>query len=218
MKRLLHALEELLWPRGVQCLCCGELSDGKSLCEACAADLKAMRLKAAHAGNDAIRSVWRYDGCAKELILSLKLRCLGDAADVLADGMADAARAMALPPETVLTWVAMPIVRQRERGIDHGRMLCEAVAARLGLPAVQLLERTGKVHTQRGLSREKRLRNLQGTIRCMKAISTPVLLIDDVLTTGATASVCASELLKAGAPGVHVLTAARVMQHPSNNA
>ena len=124
---------------------------------------------------------------------------------------------MKLPPDVVLTWVSMPKRRYLERGIDHGRLLCEAVGRRLNLPVQPLLERTGKLHTQRGLTREERLRNLSGSMICNEEIKGPVLLIDDVLTTGATASACAETLMRAGAPAVYVLTATRVMLHSTNN-
>lgn len=210
MISLLRRLAAVLWPRGLKCLCCDEYAQGALLCPDCQKDLDALRLDAKHAGSEQIRSVYRYDGAAKQLVLALKLGNMADAALPLADAMAEAVAEMHLPPDTVLTWVTMPQTRRRKRGIDHGRRLCEAVAARTGMPAKRLLSRKGRFHTQRGLTREERLRNLTGTVICDQAVTTPVLLIDDVLTTGATVSVCAEVLLKAGAPAVSALTAAKV--------
>ena len=99
------------------------------------------------------------------------------------------------------------------RGIDHGRLLAEHVAARLGLPCRALLERTGhgRGHTQRGLGRAARLRNLQGAFRCAGDIPPHVLLVDDVRTTGSTLRVCTACLREGGARRVETLTACRVM-------
>jgi len=210
MTAWLRKLEDVLWPRGLKCICCDEYTQGKPLCPECQKALEVMRLSPEQAGDDRVRSVFRYDGVAKQLVLALKLENVADAALPLADAMADVIMDMHLPPDTVLTWVTMPDVRRRKRGIDHGRRLCEAVAARTGMPARRLLSRTGRFHTQRGLSREERLRNLSGTVDCQQHIAAPVLLIDDVLTTGATISICAETLLKAGAPDVCALTATRV--------
>ena len=211
MIRILKFLEDIVWPRRIKCLCCDEYSVGDWLCPDCERALKAMRLSAEASGSADACSVYRYDGVAKQLVLLLKEECLADAALALAPGMADAVRRMALPPDTVLTWVTMPEIRRMKRGIDHGRRLCEAVAQETALPVRQLLVRTKNVHTQRGLNRAARLKNLSGTFTCPDRLCCPVLLIDDVMTTGATAAICASALRQAGATRVFVLTATRAM-------
>lgn len=209
MKRLIRFLDELLAPRGVKCLCCDEASEGKYLCSDCSNSLKALRLPHEEATHGDVYSAYRYDGAAKQLVVSLKEECLADAAQVLADGMYEALHDLHLPPETVMTWVTMPEKRRIQRGIDHGYELCRALSERCGFPVQKLLSRRGKVHTQRGLSREKRLKNLQGTFLCDIPLNVPVVLVDDVLTTGSTASACEEALLKAGATRVYVITATK---------
>ncbi len=207
MIRLLRILEEIIWPRRLKCLCCEDLSEGELLCPACRKSLDAMWLETGVSGD--IGSAYRYDGLARQLVLLLKHECMAAAADALADGMAERIREMSLPADTVLTWVTMPELRRKKRGIDHGRVLCRAVAEKTGLPFRQLLTRTKHVHTQRGLNRADRLKNLSGTVACHERLNGPVLLIDDVMTTGATASLCTEVLLAAGASQVYVLTATR---------
>ena len=209
--RLLSWLKDTLWPRKLACLCCGYNSEGEFLCPTCRKALKAMKLSEAEQGDGHIRSVYRYDGIVKKLVYQLKMDCLIDAAEVFAKDMAEALTDMKLPESTVLTWVTMPELRRKKRGVDHGCELCEAVARQAGLPVRQLLVRAGNDHTQRGLNREKRLQNLTKSISCSSKIDVPVVIIDDVLTTGATVSACAEALRNAGATQVYALTASRVV-------
>ncbi len=207
MRRWLARLEEFLWPRGIQCLCCEERAKVGLLCPDCHQQLRQLRLPLQ---NGAVQAAWAYSGCARRLVLGLKENCMADCAAVLADGMAEVIQEMELPPNTVLTWVTMPEQRRRKRGIDHGMLLCQAVADRTGMAARELLLRTGAGHTQRGLSGAERRQNLSGRFQCREHLNGPVLLIDDVLTTGATAQICTEALLKGGAEAVYVLTATRV--------
>lgn len=202
-----EAVGRLIWPRGFQCLRCGCLSGGEAICSGCRAELNALicREMVESCGS----ALW-HRGAARDLVLRLKFGCEADCASVLAGFMMETAALMELPPETVLTWVPMPDDRFRERGIDHAQLLCRAVAALLKLPVQPLLRRTGyRLHTQKGLNAHSRRKNLLGAFAAAGKISAPVLLIDDVYTTGATAFACTQALLEGGAPSVQVLTAAR---------
>lgn len=211
IRRLVRLIEESIWPRKVKCLCCDSYSEGEWLCPDCTKALEAMKLSPELSSTVNAQCVYQYDGVAKQLVLLIKEECVADAAYPLAQGMAEIVSSMKLPSDTVLTWVTMPEMRRRKRGIDHGRVLCQVVAMQTGLPVRQLLKRTKRVHTQRGLGQEARLQNLTGTVLCEEKIKSPVLLIDDVMTTGATASICTAVLKAAGAPEVYVITATRAM-------
>ena len=176
----------------------------------------AMRLSPLDAGEGNVRSVYRYDGAAKDLVLLLKEEGVADAAAVLAEEIAETIRTMEIPPDAVLTWVTMPELRRRKRYIDHGRRLCEETAMLSGMKCRQLFRREGMLHTQRGLNRMARLRNLRGSIVCRERVNVPVVIIDDVLTTGATVSACADALIAAGAPGIYAVTATKVVMDCRN--
>lgn len=200
-----------VFPERVVCVACARPSKGELLCADCAAELETLRLDAMYHGT------YRYQGVAKKLVHRLKFDNVTAAATVLARAMAQDALQLHLPPDTVVTWVTMPEKRKRMRGIDHGQVLAQAVALRLGLPAKRLLIRSEKhsLRTQRGASRAQRLQNLQGLFTAETALPRHVLLVDDVTTTGATMQTCAQCLFSGGAK-VYTLTATRVMERWSN--
>lgn len=102
--------------------------------------------------------------------------------------------------------------RRLARGFNQANLLAGAVARRYGLPVSPALKRRRRTDSQAGLSNAKRRANVSGAF----AVRRPevvrgrrVLLVDDVMTTGATASACAAALKRAGAAYVAVLTLAR---------
>jgi predicted amidophosphoribosyltransferase len=110
----------------------------------------------------------------------------------------------------VVTWVTMPESRYRNRAIDHGRLLAQAVARQLSLPCRQLLSRrNNRARSQVTLSMSGRRANLKGAFEPLEKISFPVLLIDDVRTTGTTLARCAEALREGGAEQVTAITVTR---------
>jgi ComF family protein len=100
----------------------------------------------------------------------------------------------------------------KQRGFDHCADLAEGLSGRLGIQWLPALEKEPGLRRQSGLSRAQRLVNTRTAFRLRKDArlgGRRVLLVDDVLTTGATAQACASLLLAAGAARVDVLTLAR---------
>jgi predicted amidophosphoribosyltransferase len=109
----------------------------------------------------------------------------------------------------VVTWVPLSRRRLAERGFDQAKVLAAVVAADLGRPLVPLLVRDGDPGAMAKRGREERLASMRGRFHARTVVPSRVLLVDDVLTTGATSSACAVALAGAGAEEVALLTAAR---------
>jgi ComF family protein len=113
--------------------------------------------------------------------------------------------------EQVRAVVPVPLhgVRLRERGFNQSRVLAEEVASALGLPVVESVSRQRNTRSQALLPREERLTNVHGAFTVgSPQENAPVLLVDDVLTTGATLAACAAALGTAGAGAVVAATVA----------
>jgi predicted amidophosphoribosyltransferase len=128
-------------------------------------------------------------------------------ADALSVAMADVWDAAAVPD--AVTWVPLSRRRLAARGYDQARALARALAPRIEVPAVPLLRRVADPGPQARRGGRARRDAMRGVFEGIGRPPPRVLLVDDVLTTGATAGACAEVLLDAGAARVWLLTAAR---------
>jgi ComF family protein len=105
--------------------------------------------------------------------------------------------------------------RQRQRGFNQSELLAQALGRSAGIDvAADALVRRQDTRSQTGLSAAARRANMKGAFavrRRARIADRAVVLVDDVLTTGATASACAQALRASGAREVRLLTAARVV-------
>lgn len=221
LRALGPALKELLWPLGRACLLCRRATRGRSLCPACAQRLQDCELHPADAGlplptGEPLFCLYAYEGAAKRLVWLLKFDALEEAGLLLGTRLAAQWRLLGLRADLV-TWVPMPEKRRRQRGIDHARCLAEALARTLGLPCLPLLARRGRTGAlQHTLRRQARLRSAQEAF--MPREDAPplagktVCLVDDVVTTGATAASCGALLRQMGAAQVFTLAACRTQR------
>jgi predicted amidophosphoribosyltransferase len=115
------------------------------------------------------------------------------------------------PPVEALTFVAPDRARGRERGHHPAERLARELGERWRLPVLQLLARTRPAPRQRGANLAERRRNVRGAFEAQRSPRS-VCLVDDVYTSGATASAAASALRKGGARTVHVVTFARALR------
>lgn len=180
---------------------------GSFVCSACRAHPPAF---------DVARSAAHFDGPVQTLIHTLKYR----KGDYLVPELTDLleachSRHYAAEGADVVCPVPLHTVRRLSRGYNQSALLGEELARRLGLPFVSdLLVRTRDTPTQTHLSAERRRENMRGAFAANPVLwdwasGRVVLLIDDVMTTGATLSEAAGALRRAGAARVLALTVAR---------
>ena len=199
------------WLFPPRCVLCGTLlhQGERELCPGCRKQLAQLRRSILQKGRGFARcvSVFPYEGPVREAILQYKFQGRRSKARFFGQCMAQCGAEELSGAFDLVTWVPVHPLRRLSRGYDQARLLAEETARLLGLPCERLLIRRSEGHTQHGLNREARLKNLTGAFACEERLTRPVLLVDDVMTTSATARSCAASLKAAGAPEVVVITA-----------
>ena len=152
------------------------------------------------------RSAVAYDGPARALVAAWKERGVRRAATLAAElVVAHVER----PQADVIAYIPPDPARQLGRATHPAQTLAATLAARWHLAPGPTLRRTRRAGRQAGLVLADRRRNVRGLFAAEPASGRAVVLVDDVYTTGSTASAAAEALLAAGAVEVHVVTLAR---------
>ena len=185
---------------------CGAL--GAAPCPACAAELRPAPALPPPPTVDSCRALLAYEGAGRELVARLKYRNARSSLPFLADRLA--ALVDDDTPVDVVTWAPTTAVRRRQRGFDQAELLARALARRLRVPCRRLLVRPpGNAQTGQPLD----VRRAGPTFHPARPSPPPspphVLLVDDVVTSGATVAAAARTLKANGAVQVHVVAAAR---------
>lgn len=155
------------------------------------------------------RSIGPYTGALRDIVHALKYDGRRSLAKPLAERMRDVGEEL-VRQASVSVPVPLHPARRRERGFNQAADL----ARHVGLPVLPALSRVRATPSQTTLHADDRRANVRGafctTRRARELRGATVLIIDDVMTTGATLESCASVLKEAGVREVLALTAARV--------
>lgn len=196
-------LSDLFFPS--RCAFCGQLrTDG--VCPACEARLPRLKkplLTNAPYGKCAVPL--RYDGAVREALLTLKFRGGRYAARGLGALLAQCAAEELGGEFDRVTWVPVSRRRLRERGFDQTYLLAREAARLWETVPTRFLEKHRDNPQQSGLSAAERRANVLGayhTVSPGELSGARVLLIDDIVTTGATLTECVRTLLDGGAESV----------------
>lgn len=216
---ILDGILDLVFPR--KCVLCQQpLDNGETdLCRACRTAAPVHGGTAANPyGIDFVIPVWYYTGSARKSLLRYKFNGKRGYAD--AYGRLLGMLVSRISGIDVITWVPVSQKRKRKRGYDQSELLAKAVGREVGLPVRPFLKKQKDNPAQSGISdAAKRKENVKGAYCAVNEREIPgkrVLLVDDILTTGATASECAGILRKAGASTVllAVMAAGQEKHHP----
>lgn len=230
-----HIISGLLYPRDAVCIACGALrvdTPGYGLCRQCAEALVPLAgpfcPRCGKQGWDMVCpdcqigqpdaldgrvSAFAYSETARALVRALKYGSVIAASKALAEGME---AVMPDGPFDMMVPVPLHRKRKRQRGFNQAEALCEALAQRGAPPIVHALLRERATRTQTRLDKARRSENVKGAFVINPDISITgmsVLLVDDVLTTGATAVACAEALKAHGASKIVLIAAARAQEN-----
>ena len=199
------------------CEVCGEnlpnakCCDESQICPACQEERPSYQKAVAYG---------TYDGELRELIHLLKYEHVRSAASVLGGMLAQAIAKLELTSPVVIVPVPLHASKRRQRGFNQAELISKAAMKRICLSNIglanDLLQRTRPTVSQTGLTRSQRRENIRGAFRVVhlnRIKGRRILLVDDVMTTGTTASECARVLLRAGAEAIWVATVARTLKN-----
>jgi ComF family protein len=239
-RAMLHAALDLALPR--LCAACRAPVEGQGLCPACWSKLSfisrpycerlgipfvydpgpgilSMEAIADPPAYHRARAAVRFDEISRALVHALKYGDRLDLAPMMGRWLNYAGREL-LAEADALVPVPLHWRRRWARRFNQSAMLAAAISSTSGLPiAAEALKRVKPTAQQVGLSRSERAANVQGAFRVppegkAAVVGRRLVLVDDVLTSGATVEGCARALLRAGAANVDVLVFARVADPP----
>ena len=211
MKKLLNWLLDLLYPP--RCPFCRRfLTENETgLCRFCRKKYENRTIRRELKNISECVAPFSYEGEVRESLLRYKFHGVTAYGPAYAEFIAKAIDESGISCDS-MTWVPLSRRRLRKRGYDQAQILAEETAKRLGLPCERLLMKRVNTRPQSGLdSAEARLKNAKGAYACIdpqKLMGRRILLIDDIVTTGATLSECALTLKNAGCAEVFAAAAA----------
>lgn len=199
----------LLFPP--KCILCGRVLEAAEtdLCHSCRVEAPECPVrKQKRSFLDSWLAIWYYKGYIRSSILRYKFGRARHYAHGY--GRLLAMKLQREHPEgfDILTWVPISPIRRLTRGYDQVELLAKAVAAELGMKPVRTLRKIRHNRPQAGIrGAAERRANVLGVYRITDAAAVRgkrILLLDDIITTGATAGEAARVLLTAGAKEVHL--------------
>ena len=216
---------EFLLPRF--CLLCNKriVHSNSLVCDSCANEFtpaeppeSIMRMLNSSLGSevhfDAAFCLWKFEGKVQTLIHHLKYNEFWSIGKFIAGPFADRLQQLGIDERnSLLVPVPLHKTRLRERGYNQAEILCHFVTANTSIPTnSSLIKRIRYTSTQTQLSLEQRKRNVTDAFAVderQQLLHKTVILVDDVLTTGATTNACAKELRKLNPRNIWVFTVAK---------
>lgn len=225
LSRTLEPLLDLIFPP----VCGGCGAEGTFLCNDCEADIPALDpmrcsvcskpgtsspcewCRATDQPFDGITAPYQWEGVMRDLVHSLKYKGVRASAPRLSELMAAHLVHRSISVDVIVP-VPLHSRRERQRGYNHSALLAEGIGRRVGVPvAGRMLTRTRNTPPQVFMrTPDDRRKNVDDAFVCAEdPAGKRVLLVDDVVTTGATIAACSAPLRQAGTSSIWVLSLAR---------
>ena len=216
--KLLDICGDVIFPR--KCVLCQRVLEKEEtdLCRTCRVEaLECPVLPGTLSFLDSWVAVWYYEDKVRESVLRYKFAGARYYAAAYARVLAQKLSREYPEGFDLLTWVPTGTLRKLGRGYDQVALLAEAVGKELGMEPVRLLKKIRNNPPQSGIvGAAQRRANVLGAYQVLQKealANKKILLLDDVITTGATAGECARVLLTAGAEEVHCGAVAAARRH-----
>ena len=209
IRTALKKAADTLLPYIPACVACGvEKGVDGYLCPDCSKEMDALQAGQSETGGFPAFSAYEYRGLAAKLVQRYKYSDDKWLCAFMASAMAQACD---ISEADIICHVPLHDKRRISRGFDQAEELAKRLSELTGKPFLSALKRVRNTPTQTKLSAAERRENVAGAFESVCPVSGRAILVDDVLTTGATAAECAGVLLAAGAQSVVILTFARAM-------
>lgn len=211
--KLIERVLELFYP--TKCAFCHKLTGGARVCDKCAGNLPVTPWSAQEQKFPFISrcvSPLYYEGAVRDSLHRYKFGGLSHYCTVYTPFMAKCVDENQISCD-IITWVPLSRKRLRQRGYDQARLLAAELSKKAGIECCRLLKKTRNNPAQSGTGgAEKRRANVSGVYTALspeKITGKSILIVDDIVTTGATLSECGRMLMSAGAREVKAVTVAR---------
>jgi competence protein ComFC len=215
IKNIIYCLVELIYSGDEHCVICSEYTvESEAICSDCRGKLRICGESFYLCHNDEKYLVWSvfyYSNIVKELIIRLKYKSDFRCGEILAKYMLELVKNNELQFD-LIAYVPMTKKAQKIRGYNQSEFLANYLSRFLNIPVICNLIKTMDTKDQIGLSGEQRWSNMEKCfeVKENKIIQNKnILIVDDVITTGATAFHCASKLKESGINNVCILTIAK---------
>ncbi len=211
---LFEALLEVVYYKDDVCIICGGNAEEINICKSCLNKIKTCPGDTVLCKNNnyfIYYSVSYYSKVMKTLILRLKYKGDFFSGETIAKLMVSHIQREKIKFDAI-TFVPMTKRAEKKRGYNQSQFLSKLVSKSLDVPLIKCLVKVHESNDQIGLDGSGRWDNLSNCFRAVNEkmyLGKVILLIDDVITTGATAYYCGDAMKKSGAKSVIVLTAAK---------
>ncbi|HEY5561802.1 MAG TPA: phosphoribosyltransferase family protein [Clostridiaceae bacterium] len=214
LKYILSSLLEVIYSGEECCVLCGTSLEDDYLCKSCYTKLKLC--KGSFKVEKGLKVYSYYSGAyysysMMELVIRLKYKGDFHCGNIIGSLMKDTILREGINFDYI-TYVPISEKTLAKRGYNQSQLLAKYIGSYFNKKVYGLIYKTSVSKDQIGLSKEERWENLSKSFKCKAKIclkDKTILLIDDVITTGATAFLCAEELKRIGAKEVIILTGAK---------